>query len=562
MAGSSEVLGGGVPANSRKTRQHRGRGSAVVGPRRVWGYVATLLVVTAVAFSPSLNAGFLSWDDESYVSHNKLLRNSQGLAAIWDPTAPAQDQFYPLVFTSYWLEYQVWGADSLAYHATNVALHLINVALVALLVLQLGATPEIAVAAAAVFAVHPVQVSSVAWVAERKNTLSGTFYLAAFILYLRHRRTGGWGAYAACCGAFAAALLSKTQTVTLPLSLLLAEGLLSDAAHLRRITRGAIAVRLAPLVVLGCLASLVTMNVEAQGLPTTWLPPPAERPFIAATAPWFYAAKFLFPINLVPVYPRWKVSPMDLTWWIGIVAWPVAATLAFLQRRRIIPLIKWGCGHFLIVLLPVLGLVPFGFQQFSFVADHFMYLAVIGGGVALAACAHQIAGPALRRRAVVAVLGVALVSLYATMTYRQARHWHDTETFWRYVIAHNADCFPAYYSLGELYSGRRQWEQALQSFKRSTDVRADSPGAFSNYVLALRRVHGLEPALEACNAKLAQAPTFLPAYLERGVLYEQMGQRDEALGDYDRVLRDEPNGSDWWRAAQRGRSRLQAQAPH
>src|SRR5689334_3341833 len=190
----------------------------------VWALL--LLVVTLGAFAPTFGAEFIKWDDQFYVEENALLQDPGALRKIWDPVGRETQEYYPILFSSYWLEYQVWRLDAAAYHAVTLALHLANVVLVLLLARGLGAKGWVAAATAAIFAVHPVQVASVAWISEQKNTLSALFYLVAFLLYLRHRRTGRWTAYAGCLASFAAALLSKTQTLTFPLSILLAEWLL------------------------------------------------------------------------------------------------------------------------------------------------------------------------------------------------------------------------------------------------------------------------------------------------------------------------------------------------
>jgi len=529
------------------------------GPWTLWACIAALLVLTTLVFRPVLHAGFLSWDDTAYVSANKLLRDAAGLKQIWNPFAPTEDQYYPLVFTSYWMEYRLWGADSQGYHAVNVGLHLVNVVLVTALVRSLGGSAWVAIGTAAVFALHPLQVASVAWIAERKNLLSGCFYLIAFLLYLRDRQRGSWGAYAGCLLAFGAALLSKTQTVTLPASLVLVEWLLATPARLRPAQPRAIAARIAPLLAFGLLAAVVTTVIEHGNAEWPRLPTAAERPFIVAAAPWFYASKFLLPIGLSPIYPRWNLSAAGPLPWLSVVAWPVVVAVIARHRAGLGALALWGLADFLVALMPVLGLVPFGFQQHALVADHFVYLAVLGGGLAVAVWAERLAGRPgwTARRAIVCVAGLLVVAAYGVQTSREARYWRDDETFWQHVLTHNPDCLPAQQSLGFHYRSQGQWRKALPYFRRAAEIRPDHPRVFHWYVVALRSVQGAQAAVGACDRKVAEDPGFAIAYLERAESYEMLGRPQDALDDYAHVLRMAPRGSADWQAAQRGRSRLQ-----
>jgi tetratricopeptide (TPR) repeat protein len=541
-------------------------GRAALDPQpsaQLWVAVAALLLVTVVVFSPTFNAQLLSWDDQAYVSYNKLLRDGAGLQAIWNPTSPDLSQYYPLLFTSYWLEYRLWGTNSRGYHTVSLLLHLANIVLVLFLAQRLGASPWVAFGTAAIFALHPTQVASVMWVAERKNTLSGCFYLIAFLLYLRHRRSGSAAAYGACLAAFVAALLSKTQTLTLPVSILAADWLLQRGRRLRTIGVAPVVMKLVPMFALGLVAVLITSYVERREVAVAAfrLPTLAQRPFIVADAPWFYVYKFLLPINLSPIYAKWNVSPAEPVWWLGIIAWPAVLAAAAKWWERIGTLTLWGLVHFFVTLTPVLGVIPFGYQQHTMVADHYLYLAIIGAGLALAASAERIIGTAQQwtpRRSVVTACGVLLVTAYAVQSYRESQHWLDTPTFWRRVIERSPETFAAYYSLAHYYQDRHDWAQTLPLYRKAFEIRGDSPGAFNGYTEALRRTQGDAAALDACNATLQQSPRFIAAYLQRAHIYERLGRRDDALSDLRHVMDIAPKGSEGWTLASRARRRLEA----
>ena len=343
------------------------------GSWQVWAALITLLAVTALAYRPTLSADFIRFDDQYYVVENDRLRTVEGLRKIWTPWATERGtQYYPLLVSSFWVEYHLWGLDARGYHTTNLILHLVNALLVFFLARAFGTSRRVPFAVAGIFALHPVQVESVAWVTERKNVLSGFFYLLSFLGYVHHRRVGSWTAYAGCLVAFVAALLSKTQTVTLPVSLLLADWALQQTGRLPRLGIVGLGLRIGPLLALGLGA--VTFTIQSEGRHIT---PPEfsaiERVLIAANAAAFYVRLFLAPIHLAPMYPQWKLSADGTVWWIATVVWPFILALLFRFRRALGSLPLWGIAHFYVSLAPVLGFVSFNYLIYSFVADHFLY---------------------------------------------------------------------------------------------------------------------------------------------------------------------------------------------
>jgi hypothetical protein len=277
---------------------------------RSWsrGGALALLVLVLLAYTPALDAGFV-WDDDDYVTANVTLRSVTGLARIWVEPG-AVPQYYPMAFTSLWLDYRLWGMRPFGYHLVNVLLHGLNAVLLWRLLVML-AVPG-AWLAAAVFAVHPVHVESVAWVTERKNVLSGAFYLGAFLAYLRFAPPGGrgagpvaWRAYAAALALFVLAMLSKTVTCTLPAALLIVLWWKRPRLAARDV------LPLLPFFALGLGLSLVTIwmekhHVGAQG--ADWALSAVDRCLIAARALWFYLGKLVWPAPLVFNYPRWRSS--------------------------------------------------------------------------------------------------------------------------------------------------------------------------------------------------------------------------------------------------------------
>jgi len=308
-----------------------------------------------------------------------------------------------------------------------------------------------------------------------------------------------------------------------------------------------------PFVVLGALAGGVTWWAEQE--PWTRDLPVLERVLTAANAAWFYAATFVAPVRLSPVYAEWSVARAEWRWLVGVLAWPLVVGLLLAVRRHVVALTWWGAAQFYIVLLPVLGFVSFNFLTYSAVADHFMYLAVFGGAVAVAAQAEQWVAAHLTWRRPVAALACAVVVLCAVQTYREAGHWRTNETFWLHVRDRDPGGFLAHFNLGKHYARVGDWSRAEAWFAQAAAIRPQVAYPFRQYVQAVLNARGVEAAIAACDAKLAVMPRFSAAFLERGMARERLGQRDEALADYLRAQHAARPGPPLWNEA---RSRRQA----
>ena len=519
------------------------------GNWRPWAIV--LLLATVLAYLPAFRADFVQWDDQYYVTKNTVVQDPNGLGQIWNPSLRAIPQYYPLTFTSYWIENRLFGLDAPVYHTTNIALHLVNVMLVLALVLSFGESATVAGLTAAIFALHPVQVGSVAWIAERKNTLSAVFYLISFLLYLRHRRSRSWGAYAGCLATFGLALLGKAQTVTLPASLFVADWALQRLGRLPRIRVSRLVARVVPLLGIGAVAVWITMGFEAKA----WTPnfPLLERLLIATNALWFYAATFVGPWGLSPIYPQWQITPSDPQLWVAPALLAVFAAVLAYERKHLPPLLLWGVAQFGLGVLPALGLISFNMQTYAFVANHFMYWSCIGGGLIVAMGIERLLLLRPKRRTILSIGMAAIVILGgATTTYSEATHWRTNETFWIRVLTRNPNGFVPNYNLGNHYRALGKWSDAVGYYRRAASIWPKATYAFRRYAEALRNAQGPDRAISMCTERLALDPGYYPANLERGISYEQLGRAQEATRDYDRVLRAARRGvADWEEAGRR-----------
>jgi len=431
-----------------------------------------LVALVFLAYLPVLSSDFVDWDDDTLLTHNPAVTSAQGLRHIWSTLElPASFPNYPLLFTSYWIEYRLWGSDPRGYHFTNLLLHMLNTFLVWRLARRLGASEWAAGVVAALFGLHPMQVESVAWVVERKNVLSATFYLAAFLAYLQHRETDRWDWYGLSLVTFAAAMLSKTASLTLPASLLLWERLRAGA------WRRAALLRAVPLILVGSFGIITTIAVEPSHVAIPW----ALRALLAAQCLVFYVMKLVAPIGLLPIYRSWDIEPAQIQWWLPLIG-VVGAAMVIARSREW--LIRWGAGHFVCTLAPVLGLLPFGYHTFTFVADHYVYLACIGLFLPIALIVDRWRAHAAR---LITTASVIVVAALGVLTWRQTLIWSDALTFWTHAADGNPTAWVTQVNLGQALIQRERFADAMAATTRALALRPDDPVALNNMGLALLR---------------------------------------------------------------------------
>jgi protein O-mannosyl-transferase len=512
--------------------------------------VGGLLVLTVLAYVPALRAGFV-WDDDVLVTTNDLLHGWRGLADIW--LRPGSTfQYYPLTFTSWWAQYHAWGLAAVGYHVVNVLLHGTSAAVLWLLLLRLGVPG--AWTAAAVFALHPVHVESVAWVSELKNVQSGFFYLVAALAALRWLGLGGakpavgWRAYGVMLVCFLAAVLSKTVTVTLPVVLALIlwwrRGTIERTQMLG----------LLPLLALGLAAGALTVSMERNyvgAIGGEWALSLPERVLVAGRAPWFYLAKLVWPSRLSFVYPRWTLDPS--AWWqwlfpLGAVA-VLAALVVFRGRLGRAPLV--AALYFLVTLAPALGFFDVYPMRYSFVADHFQYLASLGPIVALVALAARVLAGRPRARV---VLSAILLTALGALAWRQALAYRNPETLWHDTLAKNPSAMIAHNNLGTELLGQERRREAREEFEEAIRLaRGTSAWEPHNNLgrvlmqegqLAEAAAHFQEAVRLADGAGLRRQPAVCVIHNNLGLVFLNQGRVADAAVEFQRALDVQPDYTD------------------
>jgi tetratricopeptide (TPR) repeat protein len=475
------------------------------------------------------------WDDTAHVT-SPALQSLHGLWRIWFELGATQ-QYYPLLHSAFWIEHRLWGNAVLGYHLANLGEHALAACLVVLIVRRLELPG--AWLAGLIFALHPVCVEAVAWISEQKSTLSAVFYLASALTYLRFDQTRRRAHYLWALGLFILALLSKTVTATLPAALLVVFWWQRGRVEWRRDVRP-----LLPWFAISVPMGLFTAWVErtfigAQG--AFFALTPAQRFLLPGHVILFYASKLVWPSDLIFTYPRWNSDPT--VWWqylypLGVLALVVG--LWRLPRRG--PLA--GFLIFSGTLFPVLGFLNVFPFRFSYVADHFQYLASLGILVPIA-CTIALG---MRRsspwKAANLAFEVMLLAVLGVLTWRQSGIYSDPVTLYRVTLARNPESFVAHMNLGGLLSEMPdQLPETIAEYQAAVRILPDDARAHNNLGHALARVPGRLPdAIAEYQEAVRIQPRYVEAHNNLGIALAQTpGGLPEAITEFEAALRIQPN---------------------
>lgn len=497
------------------------------------GLVFSLIfIATLIAYFPALAGDFL-WDDSGHVT-NPALQSWSGLFRIWFEPGVTQ-QYYPLLHSAFWIEHQIWGDAEVGYHLINVLWHATSACLFVVILRKL-AVPG-ALLAGLVFALHPVCVESVAWISEQKNTLSTLFYLAAALAWLRFEDDRTPRRYVIAALWFGAALLTKTVTATLPAALLV-------VAWWRRgnLKWGTDVVPLLPWLGLGLIAGLGTAWFEASQIGAAgeaFNLSGIERGLLAGRVVWFYFGKLLWPTGLTFFYPRWTIDSVSVAQWGFLVAVLVCLAVAFWWRRRerapLAAALLYGG-----TLFPVLGFVNVYPFVFSYVADHFQYLASLGMIAFLTAVAargmSRLAWPQWRG----VVLAAAVLLLLGTLTWRQGHMYRDVVVLYETTLERNPSSWVAHLNYGTVLDDAGYPEKALPHLHRALELKPDFPETLNSLGNVFNRLGRAPEAMPVLERALQLQPRFAEAHNSRGAALMAIGRADEGTAAFRRAVELKP----------------------
>ena len=483
-------------------------------------------------FVPTLRGEWL-FDDVNAVLNNPVMHRANGLWTIW--FAPPGPDYFPLKDSVQWLQWQLFGATTHGYHVTNLALHLVSALLVWRLLAVLGV--RLAWVGGLVFAIHPCTVESVAWICELKNTLALPLLLVAMLAYIRHDRVGDGLSYLAAAAAFLASLLCKTSGVMFPCVILLYAWWRHGGIRAPDWKKSA------PFFAISLALGLVTVTFQHH------VPPggeaiesldPLSRLLCAGLCLAFYIAKFFLPIQLTIVYYRWDVQAAigwEITCWLLITA-----SVAWLATRRG----TWarhtlfGYLFFLINLLPVLGFVRMTWTRYAWVADHFLYLPMIGLiGVAVAAVGDAYTRHARERLFISA--GVAVFTLFlAVQTHDYSRYFSRSLDLWGNNLDLNPGSWLGRNNLAVAFAANGQPANAIRQIELSLQTHPNQALGYINWGNALVQMGRLPEAIDVYQRALALQPDNPLARYQAGHAFAQEERWAEAIEQYRLALRFNP----------------------
>jgi len=501
-------------------------------------FAVLLATVTILAYRPAWHGGFL-WDDDDYIINNELLTAPHGWQRIWF-SLDSPSQYFPLTYSTFRVEHALWGLNTTGYHWVNLLLHLGNALLVWAVLARLGVPGSWL--AAAIFALHPVQVESVAWITERKNVLMGFFFLLtllAWIAFVGKRTRRPWIFYCLALIFYVLALSAKATACTLPAALFLILWLLKKPIDMRRL------MQIVPFVVFGVGMGLLAVWWERYHQGTnrevfTFLSP-IERILVASRAVWFYLSKIFWPSELTFIYPRWNISPTDLLNYTWLIAGIAACVAIYFFRRYFGRSVEVAAAFFVATLSPVLGFIMLFTFRYTFVADHYQYLACIGPIALASAGIIGLSEKIIQYRAAIVSAAMLVVAFLATLTWRQAATYADIETLWRTTLARNPECWMAHANIGLVLFQKGKIDDAIAHYRSALHMQPDWWDAEYNLGTALSAKGQVDEALLHSEKAVSMRPTDPDAQVSLGNLLFQKGRIDDAISHYQKAITLRPD---------------------
>jgi protein O-mannosyl-transferase len=527
-----EAVAGSKEISQRTTEQ----------PRRAWWsgllFGLILAAVTIFAYRPVWNGGFL-WDDDVYITNNELLTAPDGLRRIWFSLA-SPSQYFPLTYTTFRIEQALWGLDPTGYHWVNLLLHIANALLVWLVLTRLKVPG--AWLAGAIFALHPVQVESVAWITERKNVLMGFFFLLtllAWIAFADGRTKRPWLFYVLALILYLLALSAKTTACTLPAALVLILWLQKKPISWKRIFQ------IIPFLVLGIAMGVLAMWWERYHQGTsravfTFLSP-IERVLVASRAIWFYLSKLTWPSNLAFIYPRWDIAPTHLLNYAWLLAGVIVCGAIYFLRRYVGRSVEVAAAFFVATLSPVLGFIMLYTFRYTFVADHYQYLACIGPIALASAGLVNLAEASKSSRNIIFSAALCVVALLATLTWRQAAMYGNIETLWRTTLSRNPSCWMAHNNLGIVLFEKGQLDDAIAHYRTTLQMQPNFWDADYNLGTALLGKGQVDEAIFHCDKAVRMQPNDPDAQVALANALLQKRRIDDAIVHYEKAVAIRPD---------------------
>lgn len=498
---------------------------------------ALIVLTVFVTFGRLFRADFTNWDDAHTILDNPDFNppTARTLLGLW--TSPRAHLYVPMTYSAWWMLAKFSYATSNGqivhnphvFHIANIAFHAAAACLVFAILRRTNVPRSCAAIGGLIFALHPVQVEAVAWVSGTKDVLCGLLVAIALWQYIVYAQSHSTRPYVICCIAFVAAMLSKPTAVMFPL-MALAVDLFLLRRSIADIVRGIV-----PLALFAIPGIVAAAQLQDASRVTTLTTVP-KRPLIALDAITFYMAKIGWPFDLALDYGRDPRAVLASGAWHYTAVVPIIiAAIIFVVRRRL-PELAAGAMIFVAMLLPLLGLVPFDFQQYSTVADHYLYMPMIGIALIVACLLAR-----ARHRAVVIALSAIVCTALAVRAFDQSRHWSNTETLWRHTIAVNPNSWVSCMNLGEYYVTKDPPDlaSAKELLERSISLYEANEAAHLNLGAVYLQRNQLPEATREFERAVAIQPTS-EAHTNLANAYGQAGRIQDAILQYQQALKLDP----------------------
>jgi len=493
-----------------------------------------IILATFLSYSPAMRGGFI-WNDDTFLTENPAIKASNGLYDIWLTTR--LPDYFPLTSTSLWLEWRLWGKNATGYHIVNVLLHGLSAVLIWLILKRLKIPG--AWVAGLVFAIHPVNVESVAWITERKNVLPMVFYLLSVLWYLKFDSDGKRSFYGLALGTFLLAMLSKTSVAMQPIVLLGCVWWKHGRIRRKDIFRTI------PFFFLSVILSLVTIWFQyhrAIGPEIVRDDSFLSRLAIAGMAVWFYLFKAFIPLKLTFIYPMWDIDATSFVNYLPGFLLLIIFILFWHYRNSWGRPFLFGLGYYVLTLFPVLGFFNIYFMKYSLVADHWQY-ASIAGVIALVVGLITYGYDRLQNvfRQLIVIAGAVLIGLFSLLTWRQGHIYTNLETLWQDTINKNPSAWLAHYNLANLMLRQDRSEDAIHHYSETIKIKADHAEAYNNLGTALLGKGEIEGAIKHLSQALNIKPDHAKAYNNFGIALARKGDRQGAINQFSKALQIQPD---------------------
>ncbi len=526
--------------------------------------VIAIISLVSISYWPILSAGYI-WDDDNYVTNNPTLNSWQGLKDIWLKPG-AVPQYYPLVHTTYWLEYRLWGHNPLGFHIVNIILHILNV-IVLWRILKKLHLPW-AILTCILFAIHPINVESVAWITERKNVLSGLLYLIALNLYIDYlrpiksdyKRNNRSSIYLLVFAFYLGALLSKTIACSLPMLIIILQWWQGIKIEKKTI------LAILPFFIVGLIMALITINMEHKivgAVGKEWQFSLTERFLIASHNWWFYPYKLIWPETLIFFYPQWQVNPGDIRQYLCLLFFILSllTTIYCLKFGNKAPVTMMMA--YTIMIFPALGFINVYPMRYSFVADHFLYLAgiplitsVVAGiqkvyiimGYEIKVSKFSFISPLTMIQSLKGVLPyfpiVVVLIVLSFLSWVRCHAFQSEEKLWLDTIAKNRTAWMAHNNLGLLLESHGSPERAVLHYQEAIKIKPDHAGAYANLASAWGKLGNHQQTLENYKLALSHKPNDIHILNNLGNYLSRTGDWEKAIMVYLTALKLNPNSLD------------------